>query len=332
MTFAQTMKERAIKLQKRVVLPEGCDERIIKAAKQIIDEKIASKVTLLGIPSEVSKRAQAAGIALDAIEIIDPATSPLRDGYAQEYYTLRQHKGISEEEAYEAMGDPLRFGAMMVRLGESDAMVAGADNTTGSVLLAAFHIIKTKEGIKSASSCFVMATAMEEMGANGSFIFSDCATIVDPTAEQLVEIAEASALSCQTFLGVEPGIAFLSYSTKGSARGPMVDKVTTAVKLLQEKRSDLIVDGELQLDAAIVDSVGKSKAPGSAVAGKANVLIFPDLQSGNIGYKLVQRLAGAEAYGPILQGFAKPISDLSRGCSVEDIVVTSAITLAQVEG
>ena len=172
---------------------------------------------------------------------------------------------------------------------------------------------------------------MEEMGANGAFIFSDCATIVDPTAEQLVEIAEASALSCQTFLGVEPVIAFLSYSSKGSAKGPMVDKVTTAVQMLKEKRSDLIVDGELQLDAAIVESVGKSKAPGSPVAGKANVLIFPDLQAGNIGYKLVQRLAGAEAYGPILQGFAKPISDLSRGCSVEDIVVTSAITLAQVE-
>jgi len=331
MKFAQTMKERATKLQKRVVLPEGCDERVVVAARQIVDEKIASKVTLLGTPSEVTKRAQEAGIALDAIEIIDPATSPLREAYAQEYYTLRKHKGMSEEEAYEALGDPLRYGAMMVRLGDSDAMVAGAENTTGSVLLAAFHIIKTKVGIKSASSCFVMATAMEEMGVNGSFIFSDCATIVDPTAEQLVEIAEASALSCQTFLGVEPVIAFLSYSSKGSAKGPMVDKVTTAVQMLKEKRSDLIVDGELQLDAAIVESVGKSKAPGSPVAGKANVLIFPDIQAGNIGYKLVQRLAGAEAYGPILQGFAKPISDLSRGCSVEDIVVTSAITLAQVE-
>lgn len=261
MKFAQTMKERATKLQKRVVLPEGCDARVVVAARQIVDEKIASKVTLLGTPSEVTKRAQEAGIALDAIEIIDPATSPLREAYAQEYYTLRKHKGMSEEEAYEAMGDPLRYGAMMVRLGDSDAMVAGAENTTGSVLLAAFHIIKTKVGIKSASSCFVMATAMEEMGVNGSFIFSDCATIVDPTAEQLVEIAEASALSCQTFLGVEPVIAFLSYSSKGSAKGPMVDKVTTAVQMLKEKRSDLIVDGELQLDAAIVESVGKSKAP-----------------------------------------------------------------------
>ena len=310
MKFAQTMKERATKLQKRVVLPEGCDARVVVAARQIVDEKIASKVTLLGTPSEVTKRAQEAGIALDAIEIIDPATSPLREAYAQEYYTLRKHKGMSEEEAYEAMGDPLRYGAMMVRLGDSDAMVAGAENTTGSVLLAAFHIIKTKVGIKSASSCFVMATAMEEMGVNGSFIFSDCATIVDPTAEQLVEIAEGSALSCQTFLGVEPVIAFLSYSSKGSAKGPMVDKVTTAVQMLKEKRSDLIVDGELQLDAAIVESVGKSKAPDSPVAGKANVLIFPDLQAGNIGINWCRlRELKPMAY---LTGFAKPVATSPR--------------------
>ncbi|MFA5467984.1 MAG: phosphate acetyltransferase [Sphaerochaetaceae bacterium] len=331
MTFAQTMKERAIAMQKRLVLPEGTEERTVVAARRIINEKIAAKVTLLGNLEAVTKVAEGAGIDLKGIEVIDPQESAWRERFAQEYYALRQHKGMSAEEAYASIVSPLRFGAMMVRLGESDAMVGGAENTTGNVLLAAFQIIKTKVGIKSASSCFVMATEKHELGANGSFIFSDCATIVDPTAEQLVEIAEASAHSCKTFLNVEPVIAFLSYSTKGSAKGPMVDKVTAAVKLLQDKRSDLLADGELQLDAAIVRSVGESKAPTSPVAGKANVLIFPDLQAGNIGYKLVQRLAGAQAYGPILQGFAKPISDLSRGCSIDDIVVTSAITLAQVE-
>ena len=233
------------------------------------------------------------------------------------------------EEAYEGIISPLRWGAMMVRKQAANAMVAGAENTTGNVLLASFHIIKTKPGIKSASSCFVMATDKTSLGVDGSFIFSDCATIPEPTAEQLAEIAEEAAESCRIYLGAEPVIAFLSYSSKGSAKGPLVDKVTTALKLLQEKRPDLKADGELQLDAAIIPSVAKSKAPGSTVAGKANVLVFPDLQAGNIGYKLVQRLAGAQAYGPILQGFARPVSDLSRGCSVEDIVVTAAITLAQ---
>ena len=217
----------------------------------------------------------------------------------------------------------------MVRKQDAHAMVAGAENTTGNVLVASFTIIKTKPGIKSASSCFVMATDKKELGADGSFIFTDCATIPEPTAEQLAEIAEEAAESCRIYLGVEPVVALLSYSTKGSAKGPLVDKVTEALQLLQAKRPDIQCDGELQLDAAIIPSVGKSKASGSSVAGRANVLVFPDLQSGNIGYKLVQRLAGAEAYGPILQGFARPVSDLSRGCSIEDIVVTSAITLAQ---
>lgn len=332
MTFAENMKSKARQLQKALVLPEGTEQRTVTAARRIVDEQLASHVTLLGPVEDIRACAAQAGISLEGVELIDPATSPLRNEYANEYYVLRKHKGMSEQESYEGIANQLRYGAMMVRLGHADAMVAGAQNTTGNVLLASFQIIKTKPGIKSASSCFVMATDKTDLGANGSFIFSDCATIPEPTAEQLAEIAEESAESCRIYLGAEPVVALLSYSTKGSAKGPLVDKVATAVKLLQEKRPDIAVDGELQLDAAIVDSVGRSKAPGSKVAGKANVLVFPDLQAGNIGYKLVQRLAGAEAYGPILQGFAKPVSDLSRGCSVEDIVVTSAITLAQAAG
>ncbi len=329
MTFAEKMKKKAIQLQKNLVLPEGTEPRTVAAARRIVDEKLAAQVTLLGKTDAVISTAEEAGVSLEGIHVIDPETSEMREAYAHHYWELRKHKGMTEEEAYQLIGEQLKFGAMMVNLGDADAMVAGAENTTGNVLVASFQIIRTKPGIKSASSCFVMATDKTDLGVNGSFIFSDCATIPDPTAEQLAEIAEASAESCKTFLEVEPAVALLSYSTKGSAKGPMVDKVTEALKILQEKRPDIASDGELQLDAAIIESVGQSKAPNSPIAGKANVLVFPDLQAGNIGYKLVQRLAGAEAFGPILQGFAKPVSDLSRGCSIEDIVVTSAITLAQ---
>lgn len=329
MTFAEEMKAKAVAANKKLVLPEGTEPRTIQAARKIVDEKIASKVTLVGNADAVKAAAEKVGVGLSGIEIVDPAVSSDRQAFANEFYELRKHKGMTPEQAFNDIVNELRWGAMMVRMGQADAMVAGAENTTGNVLLSAFNIIKCKPGIKYASSCFVMATDKHDLGANGSFIFADCATIPNPTAEQLAEIAEASAESCKVFLNTEPVVALLSYSTKGSAKGDLVEKVATATKLIQEKRPDLSVDGELQLDAAIIDSVGKSKAPGSPVAGKANVLIFPDLQAGNIGYKLVQRLAGAEAYGPILQGFAKPISDLSRGCSVEDIVVTSSITLAQ---
>lgn len=329
MTFAQAMKAQAVQAGKTLVLPEGCEERTIQAARIIVDEKLAKAVILVGSESEIGAAASGLSVSLEGISILDPTQSTERARYAQEYYQLRKHKGLTETEADQAIVDALRWAAMMVRLGDADAMVAGALNTTAAVLVAAFTIIKTKPGIKSASSCFVMATDKSEYGANGSFIFSDCATIPNPSVDQLAEIALASADSCRTFLGVEPKVAMLSYSTKGSAHGELVDKVVQATALVKEKDPSLAVDGELQLDAAIVGSVAKSKAPSSTVAGSANTLIFPDLQSGNIGYKLVQRLAGAEAYGPILQGFAKPVSDLSRGCSVDDIVITSAITLAQ---
>lgn len=329
MTFAEKMKSLAKDAQKNLVLPEGTEPRTLQAARKIADEELAKTITLLGKEEEVQAKAKELNVDLTGITVVNPENSDLRKAYAKEYYELRKHKGMTEEDAFAKIVDPLRWGAMMVRMREADAMVAGAENTTGNVLVACFTIIKCKPGIKSASSCFVMATDKTDLGANGSFIFGDCATIPNPTAEQLAEIAEASAQSCRTFLNAEPNVALLSYSTKGSAKGDLVDKVQKATELVQAKCPELNVDGEMQLDAAIIESVGKSKAKGSSVAGKANTLIFPDLQAGNIGYKLVQRLAGAEAYGPILQGFAHPVSDLSRGCSVDDIVVTCSLTLAQ---
>ena len=329
MTFAEKMKGLAKDAHKHLVLPEGLEPRTVRAARIIADEGIAASVTLIGNEAEVRANAEKLGVSLEGIEVCDPEKSDKLAEFAKEYYELRKHKGMTEEQAAIDIKDKLRWGSMLVHLGYADAMVAGAESTTADVLRAALTIIKTKPGIKSASSCFVMATDKAQYGTNGSLIFSDCATIPNPTAEQLAEIAEEAANSCRVFLNAEPVVAMLSYSTKGSAKGELIDKVKNALELVKAKCPELKVDGELQLDASIEPSVAALKAKGSDVAGKANVLVFPDLQAGNIGYKLVQRFAGAEAYGPILQGFAKPVSDLSRGCSAEDIVVTSAITLAQ---
>lgn len=331
MNFSEKMKQKAQSMGKVLVLPEATEERTLNAARIVMDEKIASKVYLIGKESEVGKAAEKAGVDLSGITIEEPGNAERMDAFSKEYFELRKHKGISEEDARSKVADPLNWAAMMVRLGTADGMVAGAENSTANVLRAAMTIIKTRPGTKYASSAFVMAFDDPKWGVDGNVIFSDGATIPDPDSEQLAEIAIAASDSFKTFLEAEPVTALLSFSTKGSASHPSVDKVVEALKIAQEKRPDLNIDGELQLDAAVMDKIGKKKAPDSEVAGRANVLIFPDLQAGNIGYKLAQRFAGAEAYGPVLQGFAKPVSDLSRGCSIEDIVTTSAITLVQAE-
>ena len=329
MDFTERMKEEARSAGRRLVLPESTEPRTLKAARIIADERIADTVYLTGEADAVSRAAADLDVSLKGLTILDPKGSDRVEDYAADYYALRRHKGLELEEARSRVLDPLLWAAMMVRRGDADAVVAGAQNATARVLIAGFTVIGTAPGVKSASSCLVMDFPDKSLGAEGLFIFSDCATIPDPSVEQLVEITLASAASCRAFLQAEPRVAMLSFSTKGSASHRFVDKITDALQLVKQREPGLLVDGEMQLDAAVVPEVGARKAPGSPVAGRANTLIFPDLQSGNIGYKIAQRFAGAGAYGPFLQGFAKPISDLSRGASVDDIVNTCAVTLTQ---
>ncbi|WP_314742978.1 phosphate acetyltransferase [Treponema lecithinolyticum] len=330
MNFVDAMKKKAGELQNRLVLPEGSEERTVAAAAQIIKEKLAASVTLLGNKADIEKVAAAKGVSLADINIIDPENSEWHDDFAAVYCELRAKKGMTMEQAHVDMKNALRFGAMMVRKNKADAMVAGALSATADVLRAGLTIIGTAPGMKTASSCFVMDMHNPKWGADGIMIFSDCAVVPCPTSEQLADIAGAAAESCRTMLGVEPVVAMMSFSTKGSGgKDENVLRVQEGVRIAKEKFPSLCLDGEIQADAALIPSVTEKKAPGSPITGKVNTLIFPDLGAGNIGYKLVQRLAGADAFGPILQGFASPISDLSRGCSVEDIVITSAVTLVQ---
>jgi phosphate acetyltransferase len=330
MNFINEMRAKAKANPRRLVLPEGYEPRTLKAGRILLDEGLAKSVTLLGRITQIQAEAKKQGVSLAGLEIEEPASSLLKKEYTADYFELRKAKGISPEDAEKTfMGDTQHWGAMMIRKGRADAMVSGADSETAKVLRAALTIIKTKPGIKTASSCFVMYMPGSTWGVDGHMIFADCAVVPDPTMEQLADIAISSAESCKTFFKSEPVVALLSFSTKGSASHPLVDKVSGALALAKQKSPSLLIDGELQADAALIASVAAKKAPGSPVAGKANTLIFPDLQSGNIGYKLVQRLAKAEAYGPFLQGFAKPVSDLSRGCSVDDVVNTSVVTLVQ---
>ncbi|MCL2764117.1 MAG: phosphate acetyltransferase [Treponema sp.] len=329
MDFVSEMKAKAASSPKRLVLPEGMDERIIRTARVLLDQKLAAGVTLLGKVAEIQKIAVAEGVDLEGIDIIHPGIDTHLERYAEEYYQLRKNKGMTKDQARIDITDTLRWGAMMVYLQDADAIVAGALNPTSDVLRAGLSIIGTAPGIKTASSCFVMTGLDPHYGKEGAMIFTDCAVVPDPLAEQLADITECAAQSCREYLSVEPVVALLSFSTKGSAKHDHVTKVQNTVEILEKRNPGFAFDGELQADAALVPSVLDKKAPGSSIRGKVNVLVFPDLNSGNIGYKLVQRLGNAQAYGPFLQGFAKPISDLSRGASVDDIVTTCTVTLAK---
>ena len=321
-----SVREKAKKLKKTIVLAEGEEPRIITAAAQANKEGIANLI-LIGNPDVIAKKVPSAdlkGVKIIDINKID--TEP----YAQLLYELRKDKGMDIEKARKTVLDPLYFGVLMVKRGEADGMVAGSVNATGDVLRPALQIIKTAKGIKTVSSCFIMVLDKNsKYGENGVMVFGDCAVNPNPDSRQLADIAVASAASAKAIAGISPKVALLSFSTKGSAKHELVDKVTAALEIIKAEHPELDVDGELQADAALVPTVANLKAPGSNVAGKANVLIFPDLQAGNIGYKLVQRLAGAEAIGPICQGFNMPVNDLSRGCSSEDVVNVIAMTALQ---
>lgn len=328
MDLMSSFKEKAVQLNKRIMLPEGTEPRTVKAAAQIVREKIA-RVALIGTESDIRAVAAKEGVDLAGVEIIDPATSPDAARYADAFYELRKSKGVTPQVAQAAMSDPIYFATMMVQLGDADGLVSGAEHSTADTIRPALQIIKTKPGISVVSGCFIMIVPGSTLGDNGVFVFADCAVNPDPNADQLAEIAIASAETARTLCSMEPRVAMLSFSTKNSATHPNVDKVIEATRIAKEKAPALMLDGELQADAALIEAVGQKKAPGSPVAGKANVLVFPDLESGNIGYKLVERLAKAQAIGPFLQGLRKPVNDLSRGCSVQDIVDVTAVTAIQ---
>ncbi|MDY2730618.1 phosphate acetyltransferase [Clostridium sp. HCP1S3_B4] len=330
MELMKRLLEAAKADRKKIVLPEGSEERTIKAAFYIQREKLAFPI-LIGNKEEILNKASSFDIDLSGIEIVDPEKSERLNAYIEAFYELRKNKGMTIGKAEKIVRDPLYFGTMMVKLDDADGMVSGAIHTTGDLLRPGLQIIKTAPGVSVVSSFFIMEVPNSEYGEDGMLLFSDCAVNPCPSEDQLAAIAIATAETAKNLCKMEPRVAMLSFSTMGSADNDLVTKVRNATTKAKEERPDLLIDGELQLDSAIVREVADQKAPESKVAGNANVLIFPDLQSGNIGYKLVQRFAKANAIGPICQGFAKPINDLSRGCSYEDIVKVVAITAVQAQ-
>lgn len=329
MDLLDKIKNNAKKHNKKIVLPESTEERTLKAADEIIQEGIA-QIILTGNPEEIKSKAKELNLKnIDKATIIDPKNHEKKEEYIDLLVELRKKKGLSREDATKLVEDPLYLATLMIKNGDADGEVAGAENATGDVLRPAFQVVKTKPGISVVSGAFLMILKDKSYGEDGLLVFADCAVHPNPTDKELAEIAVATGETTRAIAGFEPRIAMLSFSTKGSAKHEMVDKVVSATKFAKEMDPSLKIDGELQADAAIIEAIGQKKAPGSEIAGKANVLVFPTLETGNIAYKLVQRLAGAEAVGPILQGMAAPINDLSRGCSVSDIVNLVAITANQ---
>lgn len=331
MAYIDRIKERARQDKKTIILPESTDKRTLIAAAQILQEGIAD-IIMIGNEEKIHDGAGWLEVDLTGLQVVNPATSDKLDEYVELLYETRKAKGMTMDKAREILlSDYLTFGIIMVKANDADGMVAGACHSTADTLRPALQILKTAPGIKLVSGFFILDVPNCEFGDNGTFLFADCGLNQDPNAEELAAIADTSAKSFKSLIGSKPIIAMLSHSTKGSAKHALVDKVVEATRIAKEEYPHLMIDGELQTDAALVPSVAKSKAPGSDVAGKANVLIFPNLDCGNIGYKLVQRLAKADAYGPMLQGIAKPVNDLSRGCSWQDIVGVVALTAVQAQ-
>ncbi|MCQ2348748.1 MAG: phosphate acetyltransferase [Paludibacteraceae bacterium] len=329
MTILEQMTARAKQNPQRIVLPEGDEPRTLEAANLLLKDQLA-KLILIGSRQVIEQMAAEKGYEyIKNATIFDPATEPKMQEYAQLLYELRKAKGMTEEEAAKKAQDPLYLGCLMIKNGDADGELAGARGTTADTIRPAFQILKTKPGCKIVSGAFLMFTPATNLGEGGFLVFADCAVNPCPNAEELAQIAISTAETARSLAQIEPRVAMLSFSTKGSAKHELVDKVTEATRLAKEMAPELNIDGELQADAALIASVGEKKAPGSPVAGKANVLVFPDLQAGNIGYKLVERFSGADAVGPILQGIAAPVNDLSRGCKVQDIVQMVIITANQ---